>query len=48
MVLHVKLILVCQMVIHGTLAEYREYPIVLAEKNVSQLFLSIELFQLFR
>jgi hypothetical protein len=48
MVLHVKLFLVTQMIIHGTFAKNRVDSVVLAEENVAKNFLALELFHLLR
>lgn len=43
MMLHVELILVCQMIVDASLAKDRKHSIVLPEKHVAELFLAFEL-----
>jgi hypothetical protein len=48
MMFHVKLLFVAQMIIHTALAEHRKDSIMLAEENISELFLAFEFSKLFR
>lgn len=48
MMLHVKLVLISQMIVNAALAEHGKHTIVLPQENIAKLLLSRELFQLFR